>query len=205
MANIAIFGVDPQNDFGHPNGSLYCKNGFKVVGGGMILTEHFYLRGGRIMFSADVHPPDSDHFKSWPPHCIRGTWGARFLSGVTVPHGAPIFRKGTEKHEHGYDPFEGKDSHGQNPEQVMGDPDKTTVIAWGIATNYCVRSFVLTARKKGYKIYVALDACAPVPTPDNPPPNFITEEQAIEDMKAAGTIMMTIEEVVSGKLLGERK
>lgn len=208
MTNVAVFGVDPQNDFGHPKGALYCKNGFQVVGGGMILVEHAYNKGLPIMFSADDHPQDSDHFRPkgfWPPHCIHCTWGARFLAGVKIPYGSAVFFKGTRKHEDGYDPFEGKDGQGRSPEQVLRSFNTTTVIVWGIATNYCVRTFVLTARKKGYEVYVVLDACAPVPTPAIPPEGFVTEECAIEDMKAAGAVMTTVEEIVRGKVLGSRE
>lgn len=87
---------------------------------------------------------------------------------------------------------------GRSPELAMGNPATTAVIVWGLATNFCVRAFVLTARKKGYKVYVVLDACRPVPTPANPPLNFITEKQAIIDMETAGAIMITVEEVVYG-------
>lgn len=208
MRNIVIFGVDPQNDFGHPLGSLYCKDAFRIVGGGMILIERATKSDWLVMFSADWHPKNSDHFKPkgpWPPHCVYDTWGAKFLAGVKVPCSSPIFLKGAGEHEQGYDPFEGNDGGGRSPEQVLDNPSETTIIAWGIATNYCVRSFVLTARKKGYEVYVALDACAPVPTPTNPPKGFITEEQAIEEMKTAGAILTTVEKVISGKLFGGQR
>lgn len=199
--NAVVFGINPQNDFGHPKGSLYCPGGFKVVGGGMILVWYGEEKGWLIGFSADCHPKNSEHFKEWPPHCIVRTWGAKFLAGIQVPYRkSSIFLKGTKIHEDGYDPFEGKDECGRNPEQFMGNPANTTVVVWGIAINYCVRAFVLTARKKGYKVYVALDACAAVPTPGNPPEDFVTEEQAIQNMKAAGAIMTTVEEVVCGKI-----
>jgi len=200
---VVVFGVDPQNDFGNPRGSLYCRGGFKVVGGGMILIEYAKENGWPTMFSADDHPQNSDHFKPhgpWPPHCVHDTWGAEFLPGIEIDPDQHIFHKGTRKEEHGYDPFEGDGGPGRSPEQVMGDPKNTTIIAWGIATNYCVRTFVLTARKKGYKVYVVLDACRAVPTPPNPPSDFITEGQAIQDMKDAGAIMTTVEEVVSGRI-----
>lgn len=207
MGNTVLFGVDPQNDFGHPAGSLYCKGGYEIVGGGIILMEHALLQKWPIDLSADCHPPDSEHFKRWPPHCIRGTWGAAFLSGILdfnhihyFDGDFNYFFKGTQKNEDGYDPFEGRNTSGKSPEEVMGDPAETTIIAWGIATNFCVRAFVLTARSKGYQVYVVLDACRAVPTSNNPPSDFITEKQAIEEMETAGAIMTTVEEVINGRI-----
>lgn len=210
MTNTAVIGVDPQNDFGHPSGALYCTDGFKVVGGGMILFDYANKNGWAIMLSADWHPLNSEHFTKWPPHCVQHTWGAKFLPGIDQAEQVfkpfPfIFYKGTRVDEDGYDPFDGKMENrptrgGDSMEDMFNACDVKTLVVWGIATNYCVRAFVLTAREKGYKVHVALNACAAVPTPENPPADFITEEQAIEEMKAAGAIMTTVEEVVSGKL-----
>lgn len=211
MGKTVLFGVDPQNDFGHPKGSLYCKGGYEIIGGGILLTEYALNQRIPIFLSADLHPQDSEHFKPigpWPSHCVRGTWGAAFLSGIldfkNIHHfdgDFNYFFKGTQKNEDGYDPFEGKNTLGKSPDELLGDPTETTIIVWGLATNYCVRAFVLTARRKGYRVYVVLDACRAVPTPDNPPPDFVTEQQAIEEMKATGAIMTTVEEVLNGRIV----
>lgn len=197
---VTVFGVDLQNDFGYPGGSLFIPDGFWVVGGGMILNRHAANNGWNIMFSRDNHPINSKHFEKWPPHCVAGTWGARFLPGLKYA-GGHIFSKGMDPEEDGYDPFDGKDTHGYGPGEILGEPRLMTLVVWGLATNFCVLAFVLTARSRGHKVYVALDACRAVPTPKDPPPGFITEGQAIEKMKEAGAIMTTVEEVVCGKLI----
>lgn len=215
MGKTVLFGVDPQNDFGDPKGSLYCKGGYEIVGGGILLMKYAVHQSWLVGLSADWHPKDSGHFKPiglWPPHCVEETWGARFLPGIydfLYFSWSPffdllkvnVFLKGTNNDGNGYDPFEGKNALNQGPEEVMGEPNQTTIIAWGIATNFCVRAFVLTALRKGYRVSVVLDACRAVPTPDNPPPDFVTEEQAIEEMKAADGIMTTVEEVINGRIV----
>lgn len=211
MGKTVLFGVDPQNDFGDPGGMLYCKGGYEIVGGGIVLIEYIAKQKGTICFSMDWHPGDSEHFKPigpWSPHCVQGTWGAELLPGLlgflnmkAGDFDCDFFLKGTQKNEHGYDPFEGKNMESKYLDEILGNPTEITIIVWGLATNFCVRAFVLTARRKSYKVYVVLDACRAVPTPDNPPPDFVTEEQAIEEMKTAGTIMTTVEEVINGRIV----
>lgn len=51
--NCAIFGVDPQNCFGHPRGGLYVKGGEEVVKPGNKLVALGVRNRFVIMFSAD--------------------------------------------------------------------------------------------------------------------------------------------------------
>lgn len=198
LARCAIFGVDPQNCFGHPNGGLYVRGGEEVAGPGNKLIFFSEENGCLIMFSADWHPPDSDHFKPvgpWPPHGIANTWDSEFLAELKIPPSSVIVYKGTRKEEHGYDPFEGRTEYEESTEEVLCLNEIKTLIFWGIATDYCVKAGVLTAcRLKKYKVYVALDACRAV----NANPG--DEQKAIEEMKAAGAIMTTTNEILSGKL-----
>lgn len=195
LAKCAIFGVDPQNCFGHPNGGLYVKGGEEVVEPGNKLISFGEENGFLIMFSADWHPPDSDHFKKWPPHGIANTWDAEFLAGLKIPSDSVVVYKGRRKDEDGYDPFEGRTEYEKSTEEVLYLNKIEKMIFWGIATDYCVKAGVLTACKLGkYKVYVALDTCRAV----NANPG--DEQKAIEEMRAAGAIMTTTNDILSGKL-----
>ncbi len=200
--NCAIFGVDLQNCFSHPRGGLYVRGGEKVIEPGNKLIAFGKEHGFIIMFSADWHPPNSTHFKPvgpWPPHSIAGTWDAEFLSGLGMPsdpyNNVPfVFFKGTGKNENGYDPFEGRGIGGSDsPENTLDEHGIEVLIFFGIATDYCVKAGVLTACKLGYKVYVAIDACRAVNL------NPGDEQKAIDEMKAAGAIITTTEEVINGK------
>jgi nicotinamidase/pyrazinamidase len=145
------------------------------------------------MFSAYWHPPYSDHFKPigpWPSHGIAGTWDAEFLSGLDIPESSFIFRKGVQKETHGYDPFEGKTDDGLFLEKVLKNFEVNKIVAWGIAIDYCLKAFVLHALKLGYEVYVAIDASVAV----NINPN--DEQNAIEEMRIAGAIITTTEEII---------
>lgn len=191
-----IFGVDPQNCFGHPRGGLYVKGGEKVVEPGNKLIDYGLENDYLIGFSCDWHPNDSDHFKPvgpWPRHGVAGTWDAEFLSGLNIPVTSYVFRKGTKKHEHGYDPFEGKTDDGIGLENVLVHFGIEKILTWGIAIDYCLKACVLHALKLGYKVYLVIDASRSVNA------KLGDEQKAIEEMEAAGAKLITTQEVLNGK------
>ncbi|MDP2933315.1 MAG: isochorismatase family protein [bacterium] len=196
--NCAIFGVDAQVCFGHPNGGLYVPGGEEVVAPGNLLIQYGLRNGYLIVLSCDWHPPDSDHFKpvgQWPPHGIAGTRDAEFLDGLIVPKNAFIVRKGKKKEEDGYDPFDGQTDNGQAPEQILAANKVEAIFVWGIALEYCDKAAVLTAcklaKKHGWNVYLVVDACRAV-NPDD-------AQKAINEMRTAGAIITTVEEVIHGK------
>jgi len=204
--NCAIFGVDPQNCFGHPKGGLYVPGGEKIIKPGNKLIAFGKKYGFIMMFSADWHLPNSTHFKPvgpWPPHGIAGTWDAEFLSGLGIPSdpysNAPfVFFKGTGENENGYDPFEGHGIGGSDsPENMLDEYKIKVLIFWGLTTDWGVKTGVFTAcrlaPKYGWKVYVAIDACRAV----NANPG--DEQKAIDEMRAAGAIITTTEEIINGR------
>ena len=195
--DCAIFGVDLQNCFGHSQGGLYVGSPKKILKQDNKLVSHAKRAGSLIIFSADWHPPDSDHFQPigpWPPHGIAYTWDAEFLSGLNISPGSIILYKGTEKTQHGYDPFEGKTKNNKTTREVLDKNKVTKIVFWGIATNYCVKAGVLTACKlEKYKVYLALDACLAINT------NPGDEQKAIDEMKKAGAIITSVKEIINGK------
>ncbi len=191
--NCAIFGIDLQNCFGHPNGGLYVKGGKEVVEPGNKLVAFGLKNGFIIMFSRDWHPADSNHFNKWPVHGVAGTWDADFLEGLLLPPGSHFFYKGTQKDDDGYDPLEGISFAGNTAKSILKVSNIQKVYFWGIATDHCVKAGILTACKLGYKVYIVIDACRAV----NANPG--DEQKAIDEMKAAGAIITTTEEIINGK------
>lgn len=193
VGNCAIFGVDLQNCFGHPRGSLYVKGGEELVEPGNKLTAFGVKKGYLIMFSRDWHPADSTHFDKWPVHGVAGTWDAEFLKGLVLPPGSFVFYKGTQRDKDGYDPLEGKSFIGNTAKSILKVSNIRKIYFWGLATDYCVKAGVLTARKLGYEVYVIIDACRSVNA------NLGDEQKAIDEMEAAGAIITTTEEVINGR------
>jgi nicotinamidase/pyrazinamidase len=106
----ALVVVDVQNDFAHPDGSLYVQGGEAVVEEVNAEVAAARAAGATVVYTQDWHPPDTAHFEKdggvWPVHCVRETWGSELHPALDV-HG-PSVRKGVGG-EDGYSGFTVRD------------------------------------------------------------------------------------------------
>src|SRR5690349_17714566 len=97
--DAALLIVDVQNDF-CPNGALAVPGGDRVVEPLNRAAERFAAAGLPVLASRDWHPPVTRHFReyggSWPPHCVQGSPGAAFHSGLRLPAGTVVLSKGAD-------------------------------------------------------------------------------------------------------------
>lgn len=80
MSNKAIFWeVDTQRDFMLPGGNLYVPGAEKTLPNLKRLVDA--VRDGGVLLISDAcfHAPNDPEFKTFPPHCIRGTKGAEIV------------------------------------------------------------------------------------------------------------------------------
>lgn len=166
----ALVVVDIQNDFAHPDGSLFVAGGESVVE--RINEEIAAARegGALVVYTQDWHPPETPHFVdhggTWPVHCVRDTWGSDFHSGLDLVADAPLVRKGTGE-EDGYSGFTVR--HLASDADIRTDLDPllraaevTRLVVVGIATDVCVKATVLDGVELGYDTTVIADATAAV-------------------------------------------
>jgi len=170
-ASTALIVVDMQNDFGHPDGTLFVEGGDQLVGPINNEISGAAQAGAVIVVTQDWHPPTTPHFIDdggvWPTHCVAGTWGAELIDGLDPDSRASaVIRKGT-KGEDGYSAF--------SMRQPGGDVDIPTglagllrergikrVVVCGIATDVCVSATALSATKAGFDTTVLWGASRPV-------------------------------------------
>jgi nicotinamidase/pyrazinamidase len=71
--------VDVQADFMLPGGKLYVPGAEKLLPNIRRLTDA--ARQGRVFLVShgDFHAPNDPEFKIFPPHCVKGTDGARLV------------------------------------------------------------------------------------------------------------------------------
>jgi nicotinamidase/pyrazinamidase len=76
---IIFWEVDTQEDFMLPGGSLYVPGAEKIIPKIKRLVDA--AREGRVFLvsSACRHLQNDPEFRLFPPHCIRGTQGARIV------------------------------------------------------------------------------------------------------------------------------
>ena len=186
----ALVVVDVQRDF-CPGGALAVKDGDEIVSGINRLTEAFVSAGLPVYFTRDWHPRDHCSFKGqggiWPPHCIRGTAGAKFAPGLLVPPESVVISKGTKPDQEAYSGFQGT-----RLAEMMNDAGVTEVFAVGLATDYCVKNTVLDALSAGFRVSVIEDCVKGV---NRSPKN---SEEALRYMRMEGASLIS-----SGRALKE--
>lgn len=183
---IALVVVDLQNDFAHPDGSLFVAGGDTIASAINEQIEATERAGGHVFYTQDWHPSETPHFADfggvWPIHCVRDTWGAELTTELDVR--GPVVRKGTNG-EDGYSGFSMRDPESgvEMPtelDDLLRAKEVTDVVVVGLALDVCVKATALDASALGYATSVLLDQSAAV--------NLVAgdDELAIADMRAAG-------------------
>ncbi len=163
-AATALLIVDVQNDFAHPDGSLYVRGGEDVPG--LVNAEAARARdaGALVVYTQDWHPPSTPHFEKdggiWPVHCVQDTWGAEFHADLEVD--GAVVRKGAGG-EDGYSGFNVRDPETgeETPTglaDLLRDRGVHQLAVVGIATDYCVKESVLDGAREGFQVTVLADA-----------------------------------------------
>ena len=184
--HTALVVVDVQNDFADPGGSLYVRDGEKVVPVINEEVEQARSKGAMIVYTQDWHPESTPHFQKdggiWPVHCVQGTWGAEFHPDLEVA--GEVVKKGT-RGEDGYsgftvrDPASGEEQQTPLEEMLRARGIRRVVIA-GLATDYCVKETAIDSATKGFATTVLTNAIRAV---DLEPGDG---DRAINDMRKAG-------------------
>jgi len=173
----ALIVVDVQNDF-CPGGSLAVAHGDEVVAPLNKLIAEFLERGEPVFATRDWHPATTKHFAAqggtWPVHCVQNTTGAEFHQQLIKDPRIQVISKGLGD----TDCYSGFDETDLNERlQKLGVEE---VWVGGLATDYCVKSTVIDALKKGFRVKAVENAMRAV----NVNPN--DGERALEEMRAAG-------------------
>ena len=174
-ARDALVIVDVQNDF-CPGGALAVPDGDAVVPLINTLAPHF----AQVVFTQDWHPAGHSSFASshpgkaafstvtmpygeqtlWPDHCIQGSLGSDFHSGLAWTKAELVIRKGFRPDIDSYSAFFENDR--TTPTGLAGylrERGIDTVTLVGLATDFCVAFSALDAVGHGFKTTVRLDAC----------------------------------------------
>ncbi len=197
--------VDVQNDF-CPGGSLAVEEGDQVVpviNGLMPLFD-------RVVATQDWHPKDHVSFATshpgrkvldvvdadgieqvlWPDHCVQGTRGAELFPLLSAGRIELVLRKGLRRRLDSYSAFfENDHTTDTGLRYYLTGLGAREIYLCGLATDYCVRSSALDARKLGFDVSVIRDACRGVDFPAG------SVERAYKDMDAAGVRLISSADV----------
>ena len=146
-ARTALIVVDMQNDFAHPDGTLFVPDAPATVPAIAGLLGRARAAGSRVVFTQDWHPEDDPEFDIWPRHALEGSWGARIVADLEPRPGETVLRKAR------YDGFYGTPL--AHLLQLWGV--KTTVVC-GTVANICVLHTAGSAALRWYRVVVPEDA-----------------------------------------------
>jgi nicotinamidase/pyrazinamidase len=164
---VIFWEVDAQEDFMRPGGKLYVPGAERLLPNLRQLTN--VARQGRVFLVSHgcIHDANDPEFTQFPPHCIRGTAGAKLVpealaeTFVTIPNepGAKlpddlwqyqqiILEKQT------LDIFQSR-----HAESLLARlPRDAELIVFGVVTEYCVRFAAKGLLERGRRVSVVRDA-----------------------------------------------
>jgi nicotinamidase/pyrazinamidase len=171
----ALLIIDVQNDF-CPGGALPAPECNKIIPVINKIINKFSL----VLASKDWHPEDTAHFKKWPKHCIKNSWGAEFHPGLKTENIKQVLMKGTGNKDDGYSAFEATNI---DVPSFLKSEKVTRIYIAGLTTEYCVKNSALDAVK------VIEDAIEGVRQ------NEGDVEKSIREMKSCGVKFITSDKI----------
>jgi nicotinamidase/pyrazinamidase len=191
----ALLIVDFQKDF-TPGGALPVAEGDRIAAPINSLLDSFDL----VVATRDWHPEDHGSFEGieadptkwegtdppsiWPVHCVQGTPGAELQPALEQEKVDVVIDKGQDPNSQGYSAFQGS-----GLEDLLRQRGVDHIYIAGLATDYCVKSSVLDARRLGFDVTVIEDAVRGVEVQPG------DSEKALEEMRDAGAEIANSERV----------
>jgi nicotinamidase/pyrazinamidase len=195
---IVLWEVDAQADFLLPAGKLYVTGAEKIIPNIKRLVDA--AREGRALLisSACSHTPDDLEFQTFPPHCLRGTPGARIVpEGLTqdystIPPDAS-FKLPADLFEHQQIVIE------KQVLDVFSNPHTSAIveqlgsnaefIVFGVVTEYCVGLAAKGLLDRGRNVALVKDAIETL-NPDE-------GRRTIGELTARGARLITTNEALA--------
>jgi len=195
---IVFWEVDTQADFMLPGGKLYVPGAEKIILNVKRLVD--VAREGRVFLVSDAcrHTRNDPEFKTFPPHCIRGTRGARIIpEGLaqtfsTVPNDAAfqlpgeiLYSQQIVIEKQTLDVFD--NPHTKTIVNRLGR--HAEYIVFGVVTEYCVRLAVKGLLDHGRKVSIVKDAIETLKPEDG--------RRALKELEVLGANLITTDEALA--------
>ncbi len=166
-SNVIFWEVDTQADFMLPGGKLYVPGAERLLPNIRRLTDA--ARQGRVFLVSHgcFHTKDDPEFKTFPPHCVKGTAGSTYAPEaltekvLTVPNEptAALPRDLAQYQQillekQTLDIFESRHAD----ELVKRFGENAEFVVFGVVTEYCVRLAAKGLLERGRRVSIVKDA-----------------------------------------------
>lgn len=204
IPRLVFLDIDTQIDFMLPSGKLYLEESRRIFGNLHRLLEYALINRILILQTADTHTEDDPEFATYgfPAHCVAGTDGWRripetdLVPDVVISNGCGEWVMPSGR-EHVILIEKPSFSIASNPNalRLVEALRPCHFVAFGVATEGCVRRSILSLRRLKFDVSVVIDAVAPG--------RVKLGEQTLEEFASLGVRPLLTDDVCSGKLLTE--
>jgi nicotinamidase/pyrazinamidase len=195
---IVLWEVDAQADFMLPGGKLYVPGAEKIIPNIKRLVDAARTGRALLISSSCSHTPDDPEFQTFPPHCLRGTSGARIVpEGLTrdfstIPTDAS-FKLPADLFDHQQIVVE------KQALDVFSNPHTDAIveklssgaefIVFGVVTEYCVSLAAKGLLDRGRKVALVTDAIETLKADEG--------NRTIRELTALGARLITTNEALA--------
>ncbi len=196
--NFIFWEVDTQVDFMLPGGKLYVPGAEKLLPNIRRLTDA--ARQGRVLLVSHgcYHSKDDPEFRTFPPHCIKGTPGSSYVAEALTENVVTVPNEPTTElpkdllqyqqillEKQTLDVFQSL--HAEELVNRLGKDAEFVV--FGVVTEYCVRFAAKGLLDRGRRVFVVEDAIETLKAEDG--------ERAVAEMQAFGAKFITTDQALA--------
>jgi nicotinamidase/pyrazinamidase len=190
--------VDAQADFMLPGGHLYVPGAERLLPNIRRLTNA--ARAGKVFLVSHgcFHTPDDPEFKTFPPHCVKGTPGARFVPealtekfatvendpAATLPADLSQFQQ-VILEKQTLDVFQSR--HATALLERL--PRNAEFVVFGVVTEYCVSFAAKGLLSRGRRVSVVEDAIETLAKAEG--------DRTVVELKSLGATITTTDDVLA--------
>ena len=190
--------VDVQADFMLPGGHLYVPGAEKLLPNIRRLTDA--ARQGKVFLVSHgcFHTPNDPEFKTFPPHCVKGTPGSDLVPEALTDRVVRVENTDLAKlpadlsqyqqillEKQTLNIFESR--HADALVQQLGS--QAEFVVFGVVTEYCVSFAAKGLLERGRKVAVVKDAIETLKKEDG--------ESTVAELQRLGVRLTTTDEVLS--------
>ena len=196
--NVVFWEVDTQADFMLPGGKLYVPGAERLLPNIRRLTDA--ARQGRVFLVSHgcFHTKEDPEFKTFPPHCIKGTPGSAYVPEALTDKVVTVANEPTASlpsdltqyqqillEKQTLDIFESR--HADELVKRLGE--NAEFVVFGVVTEYCVRFAAKGLLDRGRRVSVVKDAIETLKAEDG--------DRAVAELKALGARFISTDQALA--------
>ncbi|MFZ0276937.1 MAG: isochorismatase family protein [Candidatus Sulfotelmatobacter sp.] len=196
--NVIFWEVDTQADFMLPGGKLYVPGAERLLPNIRRLTDA--ARQGRVFLVSHgcFHAKDDPEFKTFPPHCVKGTAGSAYVPEALTEKVATVPNEPTAAlprdlaqyqqillEKQTLDIFESRHAD----ELVKRFGENAEFVVFGVVTEFCVRLAAKGLLERGGRVSVVKDAIETLNAEDG--------ARTVAELRALGAKFITTDQALA--------